>query len=72
MGELAPAMNQTIAAARAKGILIIHAPSSCMDAYKDHPARKKAQTAPKASNLPKHIGQWCNKIPSEEQRYLPH
>ena len=40
VGELAPAMNQTIAAARARGILIIHAPSSCMDAYKDHPGEK--------------------------------
>ena len=46
VGELAPAMNRTIAAARAKGILIIHAPSSCMDAYKDHPARKQAQDGP--------------------------
>ncbi len=71
VGELAPAMNQTIAAARAKGILIIHAPSSCMEAYKDHPARKKAQAAPKSANLPKHIDQWCNKIPSEEQGIYP-
>ena len=47
MGELAPAMNQTIAAARAKGILIIHAPSSCMDAYKDHPARKERKRPPR-------------------------
>jgi putative membrane-bound dehydrogenase-like protein len=71
VGELAPAMNRTIAAARAKGILIIHAPSSCMDAYKNHPARKKAQQAPRAANLPKHIGQWCHKIPSEEQGIYP-
>ncbi len=71
VGELAPAMNRTIAAARSKGILIIHAPSSCMDAYKDHPGRKKAQAAPKAANLPKQIGQWCNKIPSEEQGIYP-
>ena len=71
VGELAPAMNQTIVAARAKGILIIHAPSSCMDAYKDHPARKKAQEAPKAANLPAHIGEWCNKIPAEEKGIYP-
>ena len=32
-----------------RGVLIIHAPSSCMDAYKDHPARKRAQAAPKAA-----------------------
>ena len=71
VGELAPVMNQTIAAARAKGILIIHAPSSCMDAYKGHPAQKKAQDAPKATNLPKQIGQWCNKIPAEEKGIYP-
>ena len=71
VGELAPAMNRTIAAARAKGVLIIHAPSSCMDAYKDHPARKRAQAAPKAANLPEHIGEWCNKIPAEEKGIYP-
>jgi putative membrane-bound dehydrogenase-like protein len=71
VGELAPAMNQTIAAARAKGILIIHAPSSCMDAYKDHPARRNAQAAPKAANLPERIGEWCNKVPAEEKAIYP-
>ncbi len=71
VGELAPAMNQTVAAARAKGILIIHAPSSCMDAYKNHPARRRAQSAPKARKLPEHIGEWCNKIPAEEQGIYP-
>src|SRR5262245_16021665 len=36
VNELAPRMNQFAAAARQQGVLIIHAPSSCMDAYKDH------------------------------------
>ena len=49
------------------GVFIIHAPSSCMDAYKDHPARKRAEAAPKAANLPADIEGWCNKIPSEER-----
>ena len=71
VGELAPAMNRTIAAARAKGVLIIHAPSSCMDAYKDHPARKRAQAAPRAANLPAEIDEWCNKIPAEEKGIYP-
>ena len=71
VGEVAPAMNRTIAAARAKGVLIIHAPSSCMDAYKDHPARKRAQDAPKAVNLPQHIAEWCDKIPAEEKGIYP-
>ena len=71
VGEVAPAMNRTIAAARARGVFIIHAPSSCMDAYRNHPARKRAQAAPKAGNLPAHIGEWCNKIPSEEKGTYP-
>ncbi len=71
VAELAPAVNQTVAAARAKGILIIHAPSSCLEPYKDHPARRRAQSAPKARNLPEHIGEWCNKIPAEEQGIYP-
>ncbi len=71
VGEVAPAMNRTIAAARAKGVLIIHAPSSCMEAYKDYPGRKRAQTAPRAANLPKDIAGWCSRIPSEEKGVYP-
>src|SRR5262249_36504497 len=33
--------------------------------------RKRAEAAPKAANLPKDIGQWCYKIPSEEQGVYP-
>ena len=71
VGEIAPAMNRTVEAARAKGIFIIHSPSSCMEAYKGHPARKRAQEAPKASNLPADIAGWCRKIPSEERGVYP-
>ncbi len=71
VGELAPAMNRTVAAARAKGVLIIHAPSSCMAAYESHPARKRAQAAPKAATSPPFIGEWCNKIPAEEKGIYP-
>lgn len=71
VGELAPAMNATLKAARAKGVFIIHAPSSCMDAYKNHPARKLAQAAPRATNPPKSIGSWCTKIPAEEKGVYP-
>ncbi len=71
VGELAPAMNATLKAARAKGVLVIHAPSSCMDAYKNHPARKRAQSAARASNLPRSIESWCNKIPAEEKGVYP-
>jgi putative heme-binding domain-containing protein len=71
VAELAPAMNRAVAAARARGVLIIHAPSSCMDAYKDHPARRRAQSAPRAANLPNDIASWCSKIPSEEKGVYP-
>jgi nicotinamidase-related amidase len=46
VGELAGPMNQMLKKARAKGIFIIHAPSSTTDFYKGTPARKLAQSAP--------------------------
>ena len=45
---LAKKMVPVLAAARAKGVLIIHAPSECMDFYKDAPQRKRALEAAKA------------------------
>lgn len=69
--ELAPRMDQVLKAARAQGVTIIHAPSSCMDAYKGHPARDRALKTPKSANLPAEIGQWCKKIPAEEQENYP-
>src|SRR5689334_9491153 len=56
--EIAPRMNAVLSKARDQGVLVIHAPSSCMDPYKDHPGRKIAQAAPKAANLPAEIGKW--------------
>ncbi|MEX2214141.1 MAG: ThuA domain-containing protein [Phycisphaeraceae bacterium] len=69
--EMAPRMNQVIEKARGQGFLIIHAPSGCMKAYEGTPGRKLAQSAPKAGNLPKDIGSWCYKIPSEEKGTYP-
>ena len=69
--EVAPRMNEVLKKAREQGVLIVHAPSSCMDAYKDHPGRKLAQSAPKAANLPADISQWCRVIPSEEKGIYP-
>lgn len=71
VGELAPRMNEVLENARSRGALIIHAPSSCMAPYKDHPARKRAQAAPTAANLPAEIGQWCARIPAEEKGKYP-
>ncbi|HVK14591.1 MAG TPA: protein-signal peptide and transmembrane prediction [Gemmataceae bacterium] len=69
--EMLPRMEEFLKTARAKGALIIHAPSGCMDAYKDHPARKRARSAPKAKELPKDIEKWCYKIPAEEKGKYP-
>lgn len=69
--EMAPRMNQVLEKTRGMGVLIIHAPSSCMEPYKDHPGRKRGQAAPKAKNLPKDIGEWCHKIPAEEKGKYP-
>jgi len=72
VGEMAPRMNRFLAKARAKGALIIHAPSSCMAFYKDHPARKRAQATPAAAVQPKAIENWCHWIdPVEESQGYP-
>jgi nicotinamidase-related amidase len=44
--ELAPPINRTVAALRQEGAFIIHAPSDCMDAYREYPARTCALHAP--------------------------
>lgn len=69
--QMVPRMNEFLTKLRGAGVFVIHSPSSCVDAYKDHPARKRAQSAPKASNLPKDIGEWCKQIPAEEKGKFP-
>ena len=69
--EMAPRMNDVLEKARAQGALIIHAPSSCLQPYEGTPARRRAQAAPKAANLPPDIGSWCKQIPAEEQGKYP-
>ena len=64
-------MNELLTTARSDGAMIIHAPSSCMEAYVDHPGRKLAQQAPAAKNLPSDIGKWCYQIPQEEKGQYP-
>ena len=68
--EMAPTMDKVLKAARDRGVVIIHAPSSCMDAYKDHPARRHSTSTPR-SNVPRDIDSWCYKIPSEEKGAYP-
>ncbi|TAM93372.1 MAG: isochorismatase family protein [Chitinophagaceae bacterium] len=43
VNELAPKINNVISIARADGILIVHAPSDCMDYYKNYPERIAAE-----------------------------
>lgn len=69
--ELAPRMNELLEKARAQGVLIIHAPSSCMKPYEGTAARERAKAAPKAANLPPKIGDWCKIIPAEEKAKYP-
>ncbi len=70
-GEMSPTMDRVLKTARDRGVVIIHAPSSCMDAYKDHPARKHAVETPRSKTLPAEIGNWCYKIPNEEKGTYP-
>lgn len=69
--QMVPRMNDLLEKARSQGVFIIHAPSSCMDAYKDHPARKRALAVPKAKTLPTDIDKWCRQIPAEEKGKYP-
>ena len=69
--ELAPRMNDMLTNLRTRGVLIIHAPSSCMPAYRNHPGRKLAESAPRAAHLPPDISGWCDKIPAEEKGKYP-
>jgi type 1 glutamine amidotransferase/nicotinamidase-related amidase len=69
--EMAPRMNEFVRAARQRGALIVHAPSGGMEHYADHPARRRAQAAPQAANLPEGIAGWCRQIEAEKQVEWP-
>jgi nicotinamidase-related amidase len=69
--EMAPRMDQLLRNARARGVLILHAPSGCMETYKDHPARQRAAAVTLSSHLPPDIGKWCYQIPSETRGPYP-
>lgn len=71
VGEVAPRMNALLVELRQHGATIIHAPSSCMDAYKDHPARLRSTAVSPASNLPADISTWCDHISSEDAANYP-
>ena len=72
VGELAGPMNRMIAEARRQGAFILHSPSTCVNFYKDTPARKRAQQA-KMSPSPAPLSDkmrwgtaWCWPDPARE------
>ena len=69
--EMAPRMNALVCEARRRGALVVHSPSGAMGLYADHPARKRAQDAPKAANLPDGIADWCHQIEAEKRGDYP-
>ena len=46
VGELAGPLNEAVKAARAKGVFVIHAPSTVTKFYRDTPQRQRAKNAP--------------------------
>lgn len=69
--ELAPRLQAFVAKAREAGAVIIHAPSDCMEAYAQHPARLRAMLVPRAASFPEEITKWCYQIPPEERGKYP-
>jgi nicotinamidase-related amidase len=67
-GELAAALNKVVVEARRKGVKIVHAPSGCMDYYRDYPQRREAQ---KYRNAKLAVLTKGDKLPSEENAVLP-
>jgi len=65
VAEMAPRMNQVIVELRRRGVLIIHCPSETMAFYRDTPARRRAQEAPKM-DLPAIMRQCLARQPQSE------
>ena len=71
LDEFLPRLNDVLDTARDLGVTIIHSPSDCMPAYADHPARRRAQSAPQAEFVPLDCDAWCSVVPSEEGAVYP-
>ncbi len=69
--EVAPRINRVANTLRSRGATIIHAPSDCMPAYVNHPARRRALDVTEAMNLPTDIATWCDQIGSEKGAPYP-
>ena len=57
--QFAPRLNAVLQAARSRGATIIHAPSDCMPAYAQHPARRRAIDTPPSVWVPHEVAAWC-------------
>src|SRR5436190_8889798 len=68
-GEIAPRINEMVTALRAKGALVVHAPSDTMKTYEGTEGRKLAMSAPMAPS-PNPIGKW-RYIQLEKEGKLP-
>ena len=69
--EFVPRLNDVLMKARNEGVTIIHSPSDCMPAYENHPARKRAVSAPTADFVPHDCKSWCSVVPTEERAVYP-
>lgn len=54
-GVLAEKINETVVRARAKGILVVHAPSDTMDFYAESEARKRFLSVEPPKNIPEPV-----------------
>ena len=69
--EFGPRLNEVVRRARQLGATIIHAPSDCMPAYVDHPARMRTLSVPRAAKMPENVDQWCSLVPAERNAVYP-
>lgn len=65
VSDMAPRMNEVITAARAHGVLIIHAPSGVLGPYENTPFRTRMQHA-RFTKPPFPLDGWCYLDPSHE------
>jgi nicotinamidase-related amidase len=66
VGVMAPKMNAVLSAARSHGVMIIHAPSGCMDKYEGTPYRERMKQAPLAKAPAGWDFKWCYLDPKRE------
>jgi nicotinamidase-related amidase/type 1 glutamine amidotransferase len=66
-GELVPRVDALASRIRQGGGIVIHAPSDCLQTYREHPSRLRAQAVPTAEQLPQEIDAWCQALASEPQ-----